>query len=68
MSYTDGACDEVNRKNNEFNSLLAVMVEYERRGSAEMRRVLEPLRKQLKSPTGRHALGIVVDDRFAGPD
>jgi hypothetical protein len=23
MSYTDGACDEVNRKNNEFNSLLA---------------------------------------------
>ena len=50
----------------EFKMVLAVLVEYERRGSAEMRRVLEPIRKQLESPTGRQTLGIVVDDWFAG--
>ena len=52
----------------EFKALLSLLGEYQRRGSVEMRRVLEPLQKQLESPMGRQALGIVVDDRFAGPD
>lgn len=52
----------------ELKMVLELLVEYEGRGSAEMRRVLEPVRKQLESPSGRQNLGIIVEDRFEGID
>jgi len=52
----------------ELKSVLELFGEYERRGSAEVARVLEPIRKQLESPAGRQTLGIVVDSRFEGID
>ncbi len=48
----------------ELDMVLDLFGEYERRGSAEVARVLEPIRKQLESPIGRESLGIVVDGRF----
>ena len=50
----------------ELEMVLELLVEYESRGSVEMRRVLEPIRKQLESPSGRQNLGIIVEDRFSG--
>ena len=52
----------------ELKTVLELFGEYERRGNAEVARVLEPIRKQLESPGGRQILGIVVDDRFEGID
>jgi murein DD-endopeptidase MepM/ murein hydrolase activator NlpD len=52
----------------ELERVLKLIAEYESRGSAEMRRVLGPIRKQLGSPTGRKKLGIMVDGRFLGID
>jgi hypothetical protein len=52
----------------ELDRVLDLFGEYERRGSAEVARVLEPIRKQLESPVGRQSLGIVVDGRFEGID
>lgn len=48
----------------ELNTVLELLGEYERRGSAEVARVLGPIRKQLESASGRQSLGIVVDPRF----
>ena len=50
----------------ELEMVLKILADYDSRGSAEFRRVLEPIRKQLESPTGRQNLGIIVDDRFEG--
>ncbi len=52
----------------QLKSVLELLREYERLGGPEMRRVLEPIRKQLESPTGRQSLGVVVEDRSAGLD
>ena len=52
----------------ELKMVLELFGEYERRGSAEVARVLEPIRKQLESPSGRQILGIVVDGRLKGID
>jgi murein DD-endopeptidase MepM/ murein hydrolase activator NlpD len=52
----------------ELKTVLGLFGEYERRGSAELVRVLVPLRKQLESASGRQALGIVVDGRSGGLD
>ena len=52
----------------QLKSVLELLGEYERRGSVEMRRVLEPIREQLESPSGRQNLGVVVEDRVAGLD
>ena len=52
----------------ELTAVLELFGEYERRGSAEVARVLKPIRKQLESPSGRQILGIVVDGRFEGID
>ena len=52
----------------ELETVLGLLAEYENRGSADMRRVLEPIRKQLGSPSGRQSLGIVVDARSGGLD
>jgi murein DD-endopeptidase MepM/ murein hydrolase activator NlpD len=52
----------------ELQMVRELLGDYERRGSAEVARVLEPLRKQLESPSGRQSLGIVVDGRSAGLD
>ena len=51
----------------ELKMVLELLVEYERR-SAEIGRVLEPIRRQLESPSGRQNLGIVVEGRVAGLD
>ncbi len=51
-----------------LEKVLKLLAEYERRGSADMRRVLEPIRMQLSSPSGRKKLGIIVDGRFLGID
>jgi hypothetical protein len=48
--------------------VLKLLAEYERRGSAEMRAVLQAIRRQLESPTGRKKLGIIMDGRFVGID
>ena len=48
--------------------VVTLLRDYERRGSAELRRVLERVRAQLESPNGRQTLGIVVEDRFTGLD
>jgi hypothetical protein len=52
----------------ELQMVLQLLVEYESRGSTEIRRVLEPIRKQLQSPSGRQSLGVVLEDRFEGLD
>jgi hypothetical protein len=52
----------------ELQMVRDLLGDYERRGSADVVRVLEPLRKQLESPSGRQSLGIVVDGRHAGLD
>ena len=52
----------------ELKTVLELFGKYERRGSAEVARVLVPIRKQLESPGGRQLLGIVVDGRFEGID
>jgi hypothetical protein len=48
-----------------LEALLKLLAEYERRGSADMRRVLEPIRMQLATPSGRKRLGITVVGRPA---
>jgi hypothetical protein len=45
----------------ELQMVLRLISEYESRGSAEIRGVLGPIRKQLESPTGRQSFGIIVD-------
>lgn len=45
----------------ELKTVLRLLGEFERRGDAEVARVLAPIRKQLESPGGRQSLGIVVD-------
>jgi hypothetical protein len=52
----------------ELQMVLQLLAEYESRGSTEIRRVLEPIRKQLQSPSGRQSLGVVLEDRFEGLD
>jgi hypothetical protein len=52
----------------ELQTVLRLLGEFERLGSAEVDRVLGPVRKQLESPAGRQDLGIVVDGGFAGID
>jgi hypothetical protein len=52
----------------QLEMVLKLLVEYESRGSGEMRRVLEPIRKQLESPSGRQNLGVIVEGRFEGLD
>ena len=52
----------------ELQMVLELMAEYERRGSAEIQRVLGPIRTQLESPSGRQNLGITVDDWPGGLD
>jgi hypothetical protein len=52
----------------ELQMVRELFVEYESRGSAEIRAVLGPIRKQLESPSGRQNLGILVEDRFGGLD
>ncbi len=52
----------------ELDAVLGLFREYERRGSAEVARVLEPIRKQLESPAGRQGFGVELDGRFRGLD
>jgi hypothetical protein len=52
----------------ELQKVLELLVEYERRGSAEIRRVLGQMRKQLESPSERKSLGVIVEERFGGLD
>jgi hypothetical protein len=52
----------------ELKMVLELLAEYEQRGSAEIRRVLEPIRTQLESPSGRQNLGVIVEDRVTGLD
>jgi len=52
----------------ELQTVLQLLVEYESRGSTEIRGVLAPIRKQLQSATGRQSLGVVLEDRFVGLD
>lgn len=52
----------------ELKMTLDLLVEFEGRGSEDMRRVLVPIRKQLESPTGRQSLGIIVETRLDALD
>ena len=52
----------------ELNLVVGLFREYERLGGAEVTRVLAPIRRQLESPSGRQALGIVLDGPFPGLD
>jgi hypothetical protein len=52
----------------ELQMVLQLLAEYESRGSAEIRGVLAPIRKQLQSSSGRQSLGVVLEDRFVGLD
>jgi hypothetical protein len=52
----------------ELQMVRELLVEYESRGSAEIRGVLGPIRQQLESPSGRQNLGVLVEDRFQGLD
>jgi len=48
----------------ELKMLLDLLGQYERRGSDEMRRALQPIRAQLENPRQRTSLGILVEDSF----
>jgi murein DD-endopeptidase MepM/ murein hydrolase activator NlpD len=52
----------------ELQMVRELLVEYEGRGSAEIRRVLGSIRKQLESASGRQSLGILMEDRVEGLD
>lgn len=52
----------------ELKTVLELIVAYEQRGSGEIRSVLEPIREQLSSASGRQSLGITLEDRFQGLD
>jgi hypothetical protein len=52
----------------ELEMVMELLAEYESRGSEEIRRVLEPIRKQLQSSSGRQSLGITLEGRFEGLD
>lgn len=52
----------------ELDKVLDLLGEYERHGNSQVARVLEPIRKQLQSPSGRQSLGIVVDGGSEGLD
>jgi murein DD-endopeptidase MepM/ murein hydrolase activator NlpD len=50
----------------ELAMVLELLRTYESRGSEDMRRVLQPIRQQLESPSGRRTLGVIVEDPFRG--
>lgn len=50
----------------ELTMVLQLLGEFERRGSEEMRRVIQPIREQLETARGRRDLGIIVERPFTG--
>lgn len=49
----------------ELEMLLDLLAEYESRGSTEMRRVLEQIRREAENPNARRNLGLIVEEPFS---